>query len=111
MNVPVSVRQRLWLQQDRASAEYRKVFVSGGTLHTQENGLDTRLIARPPPSAYLTQMDFFSCGGHLKLYLHAFPPKNIEDVRTVDARRVHESSMRRTAVCLQMDGGSFKHRL
>jgi hypothetical protein len=50
------------------------------------------------------------------------PPRTIEDlmarlqaaVTTVNAsmlRRVQESAVRRTAVCLEMDGGCFEHLL
>jgi hypothetical protein len=66
-------------------------------------------------------MDFF-LWGHLKEQVYAVPPRTIEDlvqrlqagVTTVDAhmlRRVRENAVRRTAVCLEMDGGRFEHLL
>jgi hypothetical protein len=65
---------------------------------------------------------FFFLWGHLKEQVYTVPPRTIEDlvarlqaaVTTVDAnmlRRVPENAVRRTAVCLEMDGDRFEHLL
>jgi hypothetical protein len=74
-----------------------------------------------PRSPDLTLIDFF-LRGHLKEQVYAVRPMTIEDlvarlqaaVTTVDAnmlRRVRENAVRRTAICLQMDGGRFEYIL
>jgi hypothetical protein len=66
-------------------------------------------------------MDFF-LWGHLKKQVYTVFPRTIEDfvarfqaaVTTVDANmlsRVPENAVRRTSVCLEMDGGRLEHVL
>jgi hypothetical protein len=75
----------------------------------------------PPWTHNLTLIDFL-LRGNLKEHVYAVPPRTIEDlvariqaaVATADAetsRRVREKSVRRTAICLQTDGGRFEHLL
>jgi hypothetical protein len=61
---------------------------------------------------------FFLPWRHLKDDVYALPPRTIEDVvaavTTVEAnmlRRVRENAVRRTALCLEMDGGRLEHLL
>jgi hypothetical protein len=65
---------------------------------------------------------FFFLWGHLKEQVYAVPPKTIEDLvarleaalKKIDAnmlRHVRENAVRRTAVCLEMDGGHFENEL
>jgi hypothetical protein len=69
-----------------------------------------------------SNFDGFFLWGHLKEQVYVDPPRTIEDlvvrlqaaVTTVDAnmlRRVRENAVRRTAVCLEMDGGRLEHLL
>jgi hypothetical protein len=64
--------------------------------------------------------DFLLPYGNMKNHVYALPPRTIEDVvvvlkravTTVDAnmlRHVGEDAVRRTALCLEMDGGRFEH--
>jgi hypothetical protein len=121
-NVPLAVRQRLWFQHDGAPAHYEEDVRQW--LNATFPGRWIRRggpIAWPPRSPHLTQMDFF-LWGHLKEQVYAVSPRTIEDLveglqaamTTVNAkmlRRVRENAMRRTAVCLGMDGGRFEHLL
>jgi hypothetical protein len=46
--------------------------------------------------------------GHLKEHVYAVPPRSIEDLGArvrAAVREVLENALRRTAVCLAMDGG------
>jgi hypothetical protein len=71
----------------------------------------------------LIPIDFsFFLWGHLKEHDYAVPPRTIEDLverlqaamTSVDAnmlRRVRENVLRRSAVCLEMEGGRFERLL
>jgi hypothetical protein len=119
-DVPLAVRQRLWFQHDGAPAHYGEDVRQclNATYPRRWIGCEG-LIARPPRSPDLTPMEFF-LWGNLKEQIYAVPPWTSEDfvarlqaaVTTVDAnmlRRVRENAVRRTAVCLIMDGGHFEH--
>jgi hypothetical protein len=79
------------------------------------------LIAWPPRSPDLTPIDIF-LWGHLKEQVYAVPLRTIDElveklqaaVITDDAnmlRRVRDNAMRRTAVCLEIDGSRVEHLL
>jgi hypothetical protein len=88
---------------------------------TREGGLDVegRLHGLSVPGS---NSDFLFPYGHMKNHVYALPPRTIEDVvavlkravTTVDAnmlRRVGRIAVRRTALCLEMDGGRFEYLL
>jgi hypothetical protein len=121
-DMTLTVRQCLWFQNDGAPAnsgedvrQWLKVAYSRRWTGCR------RPIAWPLRSPDLTPMDFV-LWGHLKEHVYAVHPTTIEDVMarlqvtvtTVDSnmlRCVRENAVRRTAVCLEMDGGRFERLL
>jgi hypothetical protein len=120
-SVPLAVTQT-WFQQDGTPEHYGEDFRQwlNDTYPGRWIGHGGP-IAWPPQSPDLTPVDFF-VWGNLKEHVYLVPHRTIEDlvgrlqeaVTMVDAnmlRRVRENAVRRTAVCLETDGGRFDHLL
>ncbi len=108
-----------WLQQDGAIAHMSKdtmAFLSGF--------FDDRLITRdrwPARIPDLLPCDFF-LWGCMKDHVFATNPTSIEDlkatvttvIQSIDVRtlrKVFQNMMKRTKVCLSVEGGHFEHLL
>jgi hypothetical protein len=117
-DVPLAVRKRMGLQHDGAPAHFGEgVWQSlNATYPGRWTGRGGPIIWSPR-SPDLTPTDFY-----LKEYVYTVPLRTIEDlvtgrqaaITTVDvnmSRCVRDSSVLRTAACLEIDGGRFEHLL
>jgi hypothetical protein len=114
-DVPLAVRQWLWWFQHGGAAAY----CGEGVRQWLNATYSGRWIWHQGPD--LSPMEFF-LWRPLKEQVCAVPPRSIEDlvarlqtvVTRVDAnmlRYVRKDAVRRTSVCLEMDGGRFEHSL
>jgi Helix-turn-helix domain (DUF4817) len=119
-DVPLDVRQRMWLQHDGAPPHYSRIVRT----HLNRNFVD-RWIGRggpvgwPPRSPDLTKLDFF-LWGHVRNMVYEEPPTTKENMmdRIRDAfgrinrnmlQNVNDSFLRRIQTCVQQQGGYIEH--
>lgn len=122
--VPLTVRQRMWFQHDGCPAYFTRI-----VREFLNNTFPERWIGRggpiawPPRSPDLTCLDFF-LWGHLGTLVYATPVNDEEQLRnriliaadTIRTssgifERIRRSMVRRSELCLQVNGGHFEQFL
>lgn len=121
-DIPLAVRQRMWLQQDGAPAHY-----NADVREYIDNEFSEKWIGRggpvqwPPRSPDLTKMDFF-LWGYIKWVVYKTPPTTPEDMKarirsafrgiSEDMlERVETDFRNRLRVCIGENGKHIEHLL